>query len=808
MPHHPLARWLAPALLVPIVAVAATVLTSDIRSYRQAHSAEQLVDAGGRVVRLATLASVERGPSNAAMGADQPLPEARAAALSSARDKTDRALVAAEDAVGRILPALELTALADQFDEMPQQLARGRAEIDLLLTRRLADRAGADIEAAVQTMFAVQDPLQFVANGIERHLYATSLASSTRFSLAYFATVLREQGGRLGSILTTALAKHRLLTAEEHARFNRMIGQIERLRQDMQVFRALSGTTDRHIALFDAIERVYFGEGLAFATQIADARPEDLASLPDPAAFADRYVPTMKAIVDFRDYSLERAEEAAAQATALHAADLKAHAVIFVGVMLLWLVTAHLLRTRMRIEAEKNDLRLSAEEHRASALSDPLTGLANRRHYFETLRALAETPEAKPFAVAVIDLDGFKGINDLYGHPAGDRVLQVTADRLREMVSSTMTAARLGGDEFALIIRDDLSHASLTAFAEQLLARLGQPIDIGPLTRVRTEGSCGIALFPECSGEAMIVFERADHAMYRAKQSGRGIVRLFTAEDERALEATTRIEQALVDADLQSELEVYYQPIVASGTGRVVSLEALSRWNSPTLGSVPPGQFIPLAERHNMINTITLIVLEQVMALSPQLPAGLTLAINLSAANLADDVFMVKFVERLLKGNLPHGRLMVEITETSLIKNSLQAQERVQHLRQLGVKIALDDFGTGYSSLDYLHRLTVDRVKVDRSFIANLSQNPVSEKILTTVLALCRHLRIDCVVEGVETAEQLSVLAGLGCQLVQGFYFFRPMSRDAVLKLMSDAHDNARNESPRATAFARHASVA
>ncbi|WP_412759744.1 putative bifunctional diguanylate cyclase/phosphodiesterase [Methylorubrum subtropicum] len=443
--------------------------------------------------------------------------------------------------------------------------------------------------------------------------------------------------------------------------------------------------------------------------------------------------------------------------------------------------------TRAQFEAQR-----LAEENARLALSDSLTGLPNRRAFFSELEALTEG-EA-PFALAIFDLDRFKPINDTYGHKAGDRVLQETGRRLARFADSGVSVARLGGDEFGALIRLPADGADVTAVCDRICAALRAPIRLGE-TLVTAGCSAGLAVYPEAGRGAPELFDRADYALYHSKLNRRGHTTAFSQEHENAIRTERAIEAALHSPDLAREIEVQVQPILDLRTNRVVMVEGLARWTHPTLGRIAPDRFIAAAERCGAIHRLTTTLLRRALSDAARLPPGIGLSFNLSSHDLASAETVIAIMEIVRESGFDPRRLTLELTETALMRDFERACDAITLLRALGIRIALDDFGTGYSSLSYVHRLPLDKVKIDRSFMADLHA-PRGERIVATILDFCRNLDLPCIVEGVETEGQLAILRRLGCRSVQGYLIGRPMRMTALLQRLPEIEAGAAEERP------------
>jgi diguanylate cyclase (GGDEF)-like protein len=425
--------------------------------------------------------------------------------------------------------------------------------------------------------------------------------------------------------------------------------------------------------------------------------------------------------------------------------------------------------------------RLSNENLRL-ANQDSLTGLPNRRQFFQCLEvAMNDAIEhGTGLAVGVLDLDGFKPVNDLYGHSVGDRVLMQVGERLKTIVSDSVMVSRLGGDEFALVIKGGLSDEQLTAFGNRLCDELRGSFAL-PDMPVQIGATLGVATFPTTAENATQLFEYADYALYQGKSHAPGTTCLFSLAHRDQLYNDGLTEQALRKADLHREFYVLFQPIIDSCSLRTVAFEALARWHSPELGPVSPARFIPIAERIGMINKLTLPLLAHALNKARAWPDPVRLAFNLSAHDCATAETVRLIVEVIEASGFDASRLDLEITETAIMQDVAQVQCAIAQFRALGCGISLDDFGTGYSSLSQLHALALTKLKIDRSFVTGVHANPASYKIVKSLVALSQDMALGCVIEGVETEQELQALRSLGCTMVQGYFYSRPMSFEASL---------------------------
>lgn len=459
--------------------------------------------------------------------------------------------------------------------------------------------------------------------------------------------------------------------------------------------------------------------------------------------------------------------------------------ILMVGVVVLKVLRdsfgsfAALEDSQAALQHERTQAQHLAEENARLAHSDPLTGLPNRRYFFARLDALlARGDQAQPFAIGVIDLDRFKPINDVHGHAQGDRLLQAIGARLQAASGPDAVIARLGGDEFGLIIEGSLEAAE--AMGAWLCAQVQEPVPLGDIV-VSVGCSVGLAAWPEAGASAHDLFDRADFALYHAKRARRGGIVRFSAELERIVRSEQALEAALQSADLKRELAMVYQPIVRTRSLAMVGVEALARWESPTIGAVPAEQLFATAERLGMGRTVTLAAFECVLGDFARLPGGQRLSFNLAPTDIADPGTVAALIERIARSGVEAERLVFEITETSLIADYAGARAALERLRACGAKIALDDFGTGYSSLSTLHMLPIDIIKIDRSFAVRLDDGE-GRRLVRAIFNLTRSLRLECVFEGIETEMQLMEATLAGFHYAQGYFIERPVALDVLLE--------------------------
>jgi diguanylate cyclase (GGDEF)-like protein len=427
------------------------------------------------------------------------------------------------------------------------------------------------------------------------------------------------------------------------------------------------------------------------------------------------------------------------------------------------------------MSATREQKRLTARFERL-ARYDAMTGLENRGAFQERLQSELATldPESgEEVAVLWIDLDKFKEINDSLGHPTGDRVLCTVARQLSAIVDGRGSVARFGGDEFVLLARG--THAAVAEeLAKEVMRALSVPMNIEGAS-LQVTGSIGGAVAPRHGAEADTLLQHADMALYHAKANGRNDFCLFeTAMQEEFLELR-RMEAALRVAIEKEQLEVYYQPIVDLKTGRIRSCEALLRWTDAELGSISPSRFVPLAESTGLITPISHWVLGQACAAAAKWPDDVGVAVNMSPALLKDLHLSHMILSALYTSGLAARRLELEITESVLLEENAQSNSLIKEFQKIGLKLSIDDFGTGYSSLTYLKKYRFDKIKIDTTFIADVTKSREARAIIHALVGLAAELGMEIVAEGIETETQLGYVTGARCTAAQGFYLGRPM---------------------------------
>ena len=432
------------------------------------------------------------------------------------------------------------------------------------------------------------------------------------------------------------------------------------------------------------------------------------------------------------------------------------------------------------------DIRKRSSELEYIAFYDVLTGLGNRRTLENALTGAITRHQdtGAEFALLFIDLDNFKRINDSLGHDIGDNLLIEVGRRLQSITRSSDTIARFGGDEFLVILRDIDNREAVAETARKLLLALRTPIAIDD-RQLHISGSIGIVLAPYDGIDAATLTKNADLAMYRAKTRGRNTFQFFTSAISENAKRLLDLEIDLEKALEQNQFSLFYQPIVRLSDQHVIGLEALVRWKHPSQGMISPAEFVPVMEQNGMIGKLDRKVMamacQDLNFLQTQTGRPLTVSINLSSNELRDPT-LVKFLHGQIEkyGIEPH-HLKVEITESVLMEDVDNTALILQDLKALDVKVAIDDFGTGYSSLNYLKKLPIDELKIDRSFVCDAPAETSSAEIVAAVVAMSHKLNIKVVAEGIERMEQIDFLKSCQCDFGQGYYFQRPLSRDSII---------------------------
>jgi diguanylate cyclase (GGDEF)-like protein len=449
------------------------------------------------------------------------------------------------------------------------------------------------------------------------------------------------------------------------------------------------------------------------------------------------------------------------------------HSVVRLPIALsVWILAGELLATRT------GSTKTHEDQLAVQANTDPLTGLASRLPMMDCLNHYVENGQRMPSALLLLDLDGFKEINDAFGHATGDQLLIVISERIRSVVRSSDLVARLGGDEFAIYLNNCPLTTALSV-GEALRRSILEPIAL-ERGSVNVSASIGLVSLDDYSS-AEEALRDVDVAMYEAKGAGKGSLAVFETDMQERCARRLEREIELRTAFEKDQFEVHYQPTVNTETHEIVGFEALIRWNHPEEGWLPAGAFIYACEDTGLIVPLGTWILRQacrqIREWQPIDPARrLTMSVNLSPRQILDDGIVKCVSDALTEADLPGSSLVLEITERILLVDSPVVLERLDALKALGVRIALDDFGTGYSSLAYLREFPIDILKIDRSFVTPLDEDPKAVALARAIIAIAEALDLDVIAEGAETAGQVDALSRCGCFMIQGHYFARPDS--------------------------------
>lgn len=432
-----------------------------------------------------------------------------------------------------------------------------------------------------------------------------------------------------------------------------------------------------------------------------------------------------------------------------------------------------------------------SERHRQQAVlrhqatHDPLTRLPNRTLLNRLLERLPE--KGVRAALFMLDLDGFKKVNDTLGHGVGDEVLRVLGKRLRESLPDDVRVFRIGGDEFAVLVSRYAGRGELQRVAQQMVERVRAPVTVGD-TRLEVGGSIGIALYPDHARSGTMLLQCADVAMYTAK-AGLGSIEFYDADADHNTLRNLKMTGALRSALMDGRMQLVYQPKLRLADGACCGVEALLRWQDPELGTVSPAEFVPLAESSELINPLTRFTLEQAMRDHARWCARgieVDVSVNLSARHVGDEAFVQEILGLVDRHGLAPTSLELEITETALMERPERARSVLSRLTRQGIRLAMDDFGTGFSSLAYLKHLNLHTLKIDRCFIQDLTTSASDRKIVQSTLSMAHSLDLEVVAEGIEHPEQSALLAELGCDVGQGFALSRPLASEAFVEWYLD----------------------
>ena len=436
------------------------------------------------------------------------------------------------------------------------------------------------------------------------------------------------------------------------------------------------------------------------------------------------------------------------------------------------------------------------EKLRHMATHDALTELPNRLLLSDRIRMVVANARrsGQGFAVATIGIDGFKKVNDALGHTVGDTVLRQAATRLRRAMRDSDTLARVGGDEFVVILPGTATEAQIKLVTGRLMATLQSPFEADGHT-IHLGASVGVALYPQHAEDDHGLLALADAALTRAKETGKGRAIVYSAREQGPPQHDISLEAAMFSAVREGEFLLYYQPIVDARTREIEGFETLMRWKHPTLGMVPPVRFIPIAETNGLINMLGAWALRsacaQLLQFEEVAKRELYISVNISPRQFRSDKFLDVLDEALALSGMPGKKLVLEITEGTLMVDPQHAESILHKMAERQARIAIDDFGTGYSSLAYLKRFPISVLKIDRAFVKDLPDAPKEAAICSAVLDMARHLDLSVVAEGVETEDQLGWLQQRDCRYIQGYLTGKPMPAHVALAALQDNHYTA-----------------
>ncbi len=806
----------------------AIVIAPSVTAYRGSQSNLLHISRLRQVLEAANRLSAERGPANVMMsiapGSD-PAAEARLAAFRAASDGALAALrEPAADEAGHALPSRLLSATA-------ARLHAARRDVDRVAGLPEAERNLEDLTSAIARMIAAVDTFQDVVAWEIQAIGRADPALAGSALIGHAVSDLREYGGRIGSAIIPAVAVHRPLDTRQFTDATQIRGRILELLRLLRG-QAAFGPGQPLEALFREVEETFAGQGLGLIeATIAEGRAAGRYGL-SADELTHRYVPTLKPVEALRDRYLAGmvagfAAERDAVRMRLAGVACGAVAVLALLVALLQSLRASVLRplliareTAMALaeggvparrptlgpalriveirrlfdalavlEERMRERARLMETLRRQAETDGLTGLSNRRGLALTMARLAAAPDA-PAAALMIDLDGFKKVNDTLGHEAGDALIRQAGARLRACLAGDGLVARMGGDEFAVLL-PGCDEAAAVTVAETILHSLSEPfpVDGQPL---HIGASIGIALSPVHGPLTDALLACADMALYEAKRGGRHCHRVFTPALRDATLSWTARQQELPRALAAREFEVFYQPQVRLADRRIVGAEALIRWRHPRLGLLAPAAFLAPLEASRLAAPVGRFVLREACAQAAAWhragAADLRVGVNLFGAQFHSASLVDEVRAALAESGLPASSLELEITETIILQHDEALIAPLRALRDLGIGLAFDDYGTGYASLSLLKRFPLTRLKIDRSFVQGMEgsgqdQAVKDRAIVRSVLTLGRSFDLSVIAEGVETEAMAGQLSAEGCAEAQGYLFGRPMPAAAFAAL-------------------------
>jgi diguanylate cyclase (GGDEF)-like protein len=465
-------------------------------------------------------------------------------------------------------------------------------------------------------------------------------------------------------------------------------------------------------------------------------------------------------------------------------ADYEVDDVLFVILVLSVSLLIYGFRRNQDLSREIKARLLAEQEALKLAWHDPLTGLTNRRFFDQKLGQCLSGLQGQQLAVLMLDLDGFKAVNDMHGHAVGDMALCEFARRVSSLMRGEVFLSRLGGDEFAIIMPGISSLDEPTNLARRIVTAFEKPFMVEDASADFGVG-IGITVAPSDGKMPAELVKRADRALYRAKAAGRSSIRFFEPEMDLHINRRIQLERELRSAIASDALVAHYQPIVSLDGDRIIGFEALARWENVELGSVPPDVFIPIAEETGLINLLGDQLFRRACLDAKAWPQDFTLAFNISPIQLRDPTIGLRILSILGQTGFSPLRLEIEITESALVENNGVAQAVIDDLRRAGIRIALDDFGTGYATMTQLLSFHLDKIKIDRSFVARLDKSEDNQVIVKAILGLAKGFGLTTTAEGIEDAEQLACLKANGCAEGQGYLFSKAIPAAAIPSLLA-----------------------
>lgn len=459
---------------------------------------------------------------------------------------------------------------------------------------------------------------------------------------------------------------------------------------------------------------------------------------------------------------------------------------LLVSYLTLRMLSAHhqsfsrLVHSRSEQIRERGRARVAEAEARKVADTDHLTEMPNRRAFLRELDEAHRRPKGGAIAVAMIDLDGFKPINDTFGHGAGDAVLKQVGLRLQEIAGPRGIVARMGGDEFAILQYSVHTKSEVEKLGRRICAALSESIRIEKRD-LRISGSCGISISKPAALDPLEQIAEGDSALYVAKQKGPGCWAVFDPAMQEQMRRRSRVEQMLRDPEIERQLGLVLQPIFRLDSLQVIAFEALARWHHPVLGTVSPDEFIRAAEQINMVDDLTDSLLVNALKEGARWPSHLRLSFNLSARQLCSRGSPERLLSIIRSANFEPQRLQMEITETAFLGDFETARENLRLLRESGIKVALDDFGAGHASISYLREMQFDSIKLDGSLLRTASSSTASQRLLRGIIDLCSSIQVPCVAEHIESDAQLRLLRLMGCPAGQGNFLSKPLHPEAAV---------------------------